>query len=307
MSEVLTMTSQDPAEEQWREAMRGSGSGPWECGDVVVGGTLADAIAGRLVELRQERALRGREEADHAAAARYAPYRDGARVAECTAALVAAGETVFQPHLIGEDQTAHVRALLDFYAVPAHSTVLDAGCGVGGVAALMQALRPDLRFVMLNNSREQLELCPPAFERIHASFEAIPRPAESFDVVMFNFALGHARLERALSEASRVTKPGGLLLISDLCADDSGPLIVTMGYRAHAASRIREVAEKHAFELDGAVSPRRVTIAPSIAVLGSRVYQQVFGCAQSCLFRFTKCVVVDQWLPGARLRPAAVF
>ena len=54
------------------------------------------------------------------------------------------------------------------------------------------------------------------FERVCASFEALPFPGASFDVVVFNASLHYALdLVRTIREARRVVRPGGRLVILD--------------------------------------------------------------------------------------------
>src|SRR4029077_4256219 len=57
---------------------------------------------------------------------------------------------------------------------------------------------------------------PNLFRCVTASFEDLPFAPDSFDVTLFNASLHYAQdLERALAEASCVTRPGGILAILD--------------------------------------------------------------------------------------------
>jgi len=68
----------------------------------------------------------------------------------------------------------------------------------------------------LGAARQFLADTPGLFECVTASFEAIPFESGRFDVTLFNASLHYAQdLERALSEAMRVTRRGGLLVIMD--------------------------------------------------------------------------------------------
>jgi SAM-dependent methyltransferase len=68
----------------------------------------------------------------------------------------------------------------------------------------------------LGAARCLLDETPGLFECITASFDAIPLESGRFDVVVFNASLHYAHdLKRSLTEAMRVTRPGGLLAIID--------------------------------------------------------------------------------------------
>lgn len=249
-------------------------------------GGLREAIDERVLRLRARRRVIGRDAADFEVASRYAPYSNEEHVKQVSAAMVAEGITVLQAHLLTADEREHTRRLLKFFDPPRGAAVLDAGCGVGGVARYMQEFRADLSFVMLNISRAQLELCPPQFPRVEASIEDTGLPPGTFDAVMCNYALGHVRLDLAFAEAARVTRPGGLLLIYDICAEDSERLVVTMGYKAHRA--VIETARRYGYDLDRACRLMNSVRSPVIAALGDAAYEEMFGATRPTMFRFTK-------------------
>ena len=57
---------------------------------------------------------------------------------------------------------------------------------------------------------------PIPFKCVTASFEALPLAPDHFDIVVFNASLHYAQdLSRALSEAVRVTRSGGMIAIMD--------------------------------------------------------------------------------------------
>ena len=73
------------------------------------------------------------------------------------------------------------------------------------------------------------------FQRVRASFDALPFAEQSFDVCVFNASLHYATdLGRVLAEAARATRPGGMLAILD------SPFYVS------EREGERMVAEKHA-------------------------------------------------------------
>ncbi len=97
-------------------------------------------------------------------------------------------------------------------------TVLDAGCGTGGLLARLRADRPDLRTV-------GVEWAEPASRRAAAksgapvargSVNALPFGDACFDVAIAADLLCHGSVEPApaLAELRRVLRPGGVLLVN---------------------------------------------------------------------------------------------
>jgi SAM-dependent methyltransferase len=105
-----------------------------------------------------------------------------------------------------------------------NSDILDLGAGNGWLC--YRAAHKGHRCVALDTrddqvdglgvAREFLAEDPNLFRCVTASFEDLPFAPESFDVTLFNASLHYAQdLRRALLEASRVTRRGGILAILD--------------------------------------------------------------------------------------------
>jgi SAM-dependent methyltransferase len=99
-----------------------------------------------------------------------------------------------------------------------HGAVLDAGCGTGGLLALLRARRPDLRAV-------GLEWAEPACRRAAAksgapvargSVNVLPFADASFDATIAADLLCHNAVDppQALAELRRVLRPGGMLIVN---------------------------------------------------------------------------------------------
>lgn len=88
--------------------------------------------------------------------------------------------------------------------------VLDAGCGDGGVAALLTA--PDV--ICVDQSEAAVEAARArGLEVLQADIEKLPFEDAAFDVVMCNWVLYHLPdLDLGLSELARVLRPGGRLV-----------------------------------------------------------------------------------------------
>jgi len=92
--------------------------------------------------------------------------------------------------------------------------VLEVGCGDGRITALMAgragtltAIEPDSEHM----GRARKGVSGVAFHI--ASGEALPFSDASFDLVLFTLSLHHQRSDRALSEASRVLRDSGRILV----------------------------------------------------------------------------------------------
>jgi|SRR6478736_2500171 len=142
-------------------------------------------------------------------------YSDPSLVELTTKMLMAQGKTTLQIYQYGESEAEHAKILLDALNLPENAKVLSLGCGVGGMEAHWKKLRPDLQFTLVNNSREQLNLCLCEGERVCQDlqeFEAYPE----YNCVILAYVLGHVDPKQALAVANRCLLPGGMLLINDL-------------------------------------------------------------------------------------------
>jgi phosphoadenosine phosphosulfate reductase len=155
------------------------------------------------------------------------------------------GLTVLQPYRFGPSDEAHTIYLLSVAEFPTGASVLDIGCGVGGCAALMRELRPDLKFTLLNFSQTQLDECPDGFTKCLADAHALPFASKSFDAVMFNAALGNMDFNRAFLEASRVLKVSGVMLVNEVerVSGDNALMQKTLLYSAISGAEMQRIAE----------------------------------------------------------------
>lgn len=145
------------------------------------------------------------------------PPFDLAAIEAGTPSVLAAGHRLLQTFRYDEDDGEHVARLLQALRPAKDATVLDAGCGVGEVCRLMAERRPDLRFIMVNLSPTQLAHCPQGdrFQALLADCHELPLEDACVDAVMFSSALCQMDETVALSEAFRVLRPGGALLVNE--------------------------------------------------------------------------------------------
>lgn len=127
------------------------------------------------------------------------------------------------PH---EDPEQSVVVLAERAGIEDGDRVLDAGCGVGGPAAIIAGRYPNSRIDGVTNSATQARI---ARERlaglgladrvaIHvADYQALPFPERSFDVAIFLETTGYAGdVDRMYGEAARALVPGGRLYVKDV-------------------------------------------------------------------------------------------
>lgn len=132
----------------------------------------------------------------------------------------------YPPHAHNPVMCAEERAMLALMPVDLHGrSVLDAGCGSGRymLHALDSGARRvtgvDLSVEMLGRAGKELAACPHAgeIELMEGSLERLPVPDASADLTICGLTIGHLdRLQPALAELRRVTRPGGSILCSDV-------------------------------------------------------------------------------------------
>ena len=128
-------------------------------------------------------------------------------------------------------------------------TVLDVGCGSGRY--MLHALRRgatrvsgvDLSPPMLERAEAELGAFRPCTEvqLIQGSVTALPMPDAMADLTICGLVVGHLEnLRQALAELCRVTRPGGVLLCSDV-----HPIGHALGWQRDFKSSGRRYAVRH--------------------------------------------------------------
>ena len=118
---------------------------------------------------------------------------------------------------MGRWSRAAAPLLVDFGRIPEQGQILDIGSGTGALALAVTELRPRCRVVGVDLSHEYVAFARSRARNDRVRFEAadaqnLPFAAGSFDaaasLLVFNFIPDPSK---ALAEARRVTRPGGLV------------------------------------------------------------------------------------------------
>src|SRR4030095_13289544 len=84
--------------------------------------------------------------------------------------------------------------------------------------------RPDLSFILINKSREQLSLCPPEFDLRPGVAERLPLSFGEVDAILVCYALGHFDLPAFVAECGRVLSRGGHVYLYEILCLPFGAL-----------------------------------------------------------------------------------
>lgn len=124
--------------------------------------------------------------------------------------------------LLTIEEPARVRAVADLVAPPFKvERVLDVGCGIGQ-ALFPLAVSRDARGVGVDISDEALRTAREVYENhlpgakvifAKSAAESLPFADASFDVVNCGLALPYTDNARAIAEAARVLRPGGMFIL----------------------------------------------------------------------------------------------
>ena len=119
----------------------------------------------------------------------------------------------------------HVRVILEFFGDLTDKKVLDAGCGKGRFARVLQEQNARARVTGLDISEAMLRGVPPCVGKVAGVLTALPFAAAAFNCVYATESLEHAvDTGTAVAELCRVLKPGGRLVIIDKNAEHWGKL-----------------------------------------------------------------------------------
>jgi ubiquinone/menaquinone biosynthesis C-methylase UbiE len=152
-------------------------------------------------------------------------------------------------------------------------SLLDAGCGSGGMLAAVRAKFPQAELTGIDASEHAIELCRErntGTDLIQASVHELPFPENRFDFVLSIDVWSHTGVEDALAahETSRVLRPGGKLILN-LAAFEflkgAHDRAVDVD-RRYTRGEVRALLEGANFEIER-ISYWNATLTPPIALL----------------------------------------
>jgi ubiquinone/menaquinone biosynthesis C-methylase UbiE len=140
----------------------------------------------------------------------------------------------------------HVRLILDQLAAINPAAVLDAGCGKGRFARLVQQQFPQSRVVGMDIAEAMLRHVPHPVLRCSGSLTSLPFASSCFDAVYATESLEHAvDIEGAVAELCRVLKSGGRIIVIDKNAEHFGRLQTPEWERWFGRKELEDMLAKH--------------------------------------------------------------
>lgn len=110
----------------------------------------------------------------------------------------------------------HVQLIARHFGDMNGKLALDAGCGKGRFARVLQDQNPQARIVALDLALAMLQHAKPPLAPVCGTLTQYPFRDNSFDFVYATESLEHAvDIDAAVAELTRVLKPGGRLVIID--------------------------------------------------------------------------------------------
>jgi SAM-dependent methyltransferase len=164
---------------------------------------------------------------------------------EETIDFVRHGFSVYDSSMLAMSEDAHCEALFDFAELDAwlqNKTVVDVGCGVGGVLERMKRAHPNNTFKAATNCETQLSIVKSkGFQPVFCDMNEPNLPFA--DLFVFTQSIGHcSNLELLISHCSKKLKAGGKLLIKDF--DATVPCVAeTWMYRFYPLSAFVDAAK----------------------------------------------------------------
>jgi len=160
------------------------------------------------------------------------------------------GLTVFNAAMMGATEREHVDKLISFIKPPSGATVVDMGCGVGGISRLMKESDPTSTCYGVTNVQAQVDVMRQlgGVEPVLCDYHHVPLDDAVADVVLFSESIGYGDLIGLLKESYRLLKPSGVVVIKDVAGLTGKPVWSTVWqWMVHPKGEIDQVAKELGF------------------------------------------------------------
>lgn len=136
------------------------------------------------------------------------------------------GLTVFNAAMMGATEREHVDKLIDVIQIVPGATVIDMGCGVGGISRLIKESDPGATCYGVTNVQAQVDAMRQlgGVEPVLCDYHQVPLDGNVADVVLFSESIGYGDLVSLLKESMRLLKPAGVLAIKDVAGLTGKPV-----------------------------------------------------------------------------------
>jgi malonyl-CoA O-methyltransferase len=144
----------------------------------------------------------------------------------------------------------HVRLILEALGDLRGKRVLDAGCGKGRFAKIIQQRHPEAEVWGLDLSEAMLARVPAGVRRCAGTLTALPFASGAFDGAYAVESLEHAvEIETAVGELCRVVKPGGVIVVIDKNVEHWGRLETPEWERWFDQKELEALLRRHCREV----------------------------------------------------------
>lgn len=157
----------------------------------------------------------------------------------------------------------HVQLIRRFFGDMNGRLALDAGCGKGRFARVLQESNPGTSIVALDLAMAMLRCVPSPVRPCCGTLTQFPLRDNAFDFVYATESLEHAvDIEGAVAELCRVLKPGGRLVIIDKNAEHWGRFKTPAWERWFKKEELERLLARHCSEVSCAPISYWEDVAP---------------------------------------------
>lgn len=161
-----------------------------------------------------------------------------------------AGDEEHFPSTI-DPRILHVRVILETFGDLAGKRVLDAGCGKGRFARVLQSEHPQARIHAMDIALAMLRHVAPPLHPAAGSLTALPYRDAAFDALYATESLEHAvDIDAAVAELCRVVKPGGRIVVIDKNKDHWGRLETPEWERWFGQKELEGILKRHCRQVE---------------------------------------------------------